>query len=1179
MPTVLAVLVLASLPGSSAPQSSSPAGASEPFSFEQLMYRDRVERDGSQVRTIEVRVLLGTVQGVAEFGQIGLGYVDGYGDVQFDDVSIEKADRHRVNVKNGLVQDINPFGVTGTSLPADVRFKSLTIPGLEPGDRLSYRISSRMKPLTPGRAFGEFKAPQFAGAVPQTYELDLPRESALKVRLRAGVGAPWEEVSSSPDRHVRRLTIKSEPAAPNQKATKADFQAQIEPDVIFTNFGDWTEVARWWWDLSRDHLKPDPSVSAEASSLVKGVATPRKQLAALHAFLTGRIRYVNVSFGLGRMQPRRAAEVLQNRYGDCKDKHALLAALATSVGLDVRPALINSMRADLWDDVPGPQQFDHMISVVRLGASPSEWLWLDGTQPFGPPGYLLPQLRDKRALLIEANGDGLVVRTPKEPPFQTRQEVTLKGALSADGVLRARVTWLFRSDAEVPLRAVFAGLSKERLAPAVQQALARDWGEATVQNVLNSDALDVASPFRVEFDVEKKVPAKGGERSLWLPLPDFELPEPAEAAAGEPIVNFGLSEMAERAEIEIPKEDSARVPLSVSLDRAFGTFRSAYSVEGRTIRLERKLALSTVSLLEAESAAYTSFRNAIVTDRKQEFSIAVAAGSGPAPSGGAELHAEGLAAFTKRDYTKAVDLLRRATEADPKLKDGFETLGRALYESGRNEDAVAAFTRQIETTPYHETAYAWRAYVLGRLNRWEDAEKDLLKQIEVAPFKAWSYEKLGERRELQQKHGEAAELYARAAAIEPKVAQRWLDLGVALAAADRPGEARKALDQVSTLDPSDWMRVKAASTYRSLGDVARAGELAQSALPALSKRLTEMAPGELDADDVYWSERLVEAWDFLGEAALAANDLARADKYLQAAWQLAFSPEAGWALGDLREKQGRLAEAVELWSMASAAPHAAQVLPRDRRTRIEVACSKLPGTRATPTPPVAPPNPLAFSRSSCESQALSRLMELRTVRLTGTALGDLAEEVLLLADVEGRVERVLNLSRRKSEALERQLAKLGPIRLASPRPDELAFKSIRRGLLVCSTVSGCAVILDLPGLAGIEKQEQGLIRITNLDPADGSTLQKGQRVSVAATVHYEIGEEDGFVALVVQDQTGKGLTEGLIAENVSAPSGDVTLKGTFTVPMDATRIEVFLPLSGPDAGSTSTVAGATYKVR
>ncbi len=266
--------------------------------------------------------------------------------------------------------------------------------------------------------------------------------------------------------------------------------------------------------------------------------------------------------------------------------------------------------------------------------------------------------------------------------------------------------------------------------------------------------------------------------------------------------------------------------------------------------------------------------------------------------------------------------------------------------AGRYEDAVAAFTKQAEISPFHESAYTWRAYALERLGRGEEAEKYLLKQIEVAPFKAWSYETLGERRLLQQRYGEAADYFERAAAIEPKEPERWLDLGDAQARAARPEQARQALERAVALEPPDWVKVKAGGVYRALGDLARAGELAQAALPSLGKRLAGMTAADLDEADLYWGERLVEAWSLVGEAAAAAGDRPRAERYLEAAWRSAFSARAGWALGEQREKQGRLAEAVELWSMAASVPSAGWSLPADRQARIQAACRKLPAVAA-----------------------------------------------------------------------------------------------------------------------------------------------------------------------------------------------------------------------------------------
>lgn len=1069
-----AVLFGAALLGMAAmvspPASGTPADPSTDYvRFDLLRYRDRVEGDGSFARTVEVRVLLRTANGVRQFGQIGSPYVDGYGDVAFEKVVIEKPDGHLVEVENGLVQDVNPFGVTETSVAADVRFKKMTIPGLEPGDSLSYRMVLRQKPLVPGRVFGEMKLFGFVGDPTQTYELDLPRDAGIRVRLRDGFGAAWEDVPAAGERLVRRLTHKVERLGGEPgELTKASVQAWAEPDVVFTSFSSWDEVSKWWWALSEDRLKPDASIKAEAQRLVASKTTPRERIVALHGFVASKVRYVNVSFGIGRMQPRPAADVLGNRYGDCKDKHALLAALASAVGLDVRPVLIGTSRSELHDEVPSPQQFDHMISVARLGPQPADWLWLDATNPYGVGGYLGPDLRDKRVLLIEASGEGRIVRTPAEPPFVPRTEVEIKGRLENDGVLRGRVVRRYRSDGEVEFRAIFAATLQDRWAELVRASLASQWKDAKVTNVSVSDPADVTDALRIEFDVESTPSARPaqGDWSLWVPVPEFGLPEPTKKTTlGRAAADIAPGEFLQHAEIEIAEGLIARAPLSVSLDRPFGTFESAYSVEGRRLRLTRKLKLSRQSVSGDELASYEAFRKTIDTDRDQKFSVLGGTGSTAAPlpqapSLAEALRTQGLASFDQKDYAKAVELLQKATEADVKVKDGFLDLGRALSEAGRNEEALRAFSRQIEISAFHESAYEWRASVLDRLNRWDEAERDLLKQVEVAPFHAWAwaYETLGSRRTWQGRFGEAAEFFARAAAVEPKVGGRWVDVGRAYARDGRPAEARAALDRARSLGLPDSMKISAGAVYEAIGDPGTGGDLATNGLASVAQRLATLSGDVIGTDDLWGAEYLARAWYLIGAAAVATSDVTKAERYLDAAWNLWFLPEAAWALGDLREKQGRLTDAVRLWSMASAVPGPGWRLPADRQGRIDAACRRLDEGLLSTEPDKQPQN----VKPSRQLTGETTLMDLRTFRPDGRVLADLSEEVLLLVGADGSVERIRGISTKNAESLDHQLATLGPIRLPISRPDEQAFKVVRRGLLACSRMTRCVVVLDLP---------------------------------------------------------------------------------------------------------------------
>jgi transglutaminase-like putative cysteine protease len=79
-----------------------------------------------------------------------------------------------------------------------------------------------------------------------------------------------------------------------------------------------------------------------------------------------KFHYIGLDFGIGRYQPHAADDVLDNGYGDCKDKHTLLATMLKAVGIDAWPALIHATRK-LDPEVPSPAQFNHVITVVPRG--------------------------------------------------------------------------------------------------------------------------------------------------------------------------------------------------------------------------------------------------------------------------------------------------------------------------------------------------------------------------------------------------------------------------------------------------------------------------------------------------------------------------------------------------------------------------------------------------------------------------------------------------------------------------------------------------------------------------------------------------------------------------------------------------------------------------------------------
>lgn len=128
--------------------------------------------------------------------------------------------------------------------------------------------------------------------------------------------------------------------------------------------------------LTRD-ARTDPSIRGLALQLVAGLRQKdyRGEVAAIHAFVRDRIRYVRDVHNVETLQtPRKTLELAA---GDCDDKAMLTAALLEAIGYATRFSAVGFR----------PGHFAHVFPEVKLGAA---WLPLETTEnwPMGkrPPG-------------------------------------------------------------------------------------------------------------------------------------------------------------------------------------------------------------------------------------------------------------------------------------------------------------------------------------------------------------------------------------------------------------------------------------------------------------------------------------------------------------------------------------------------------------------------------------------------------------------------------------------------------------------------------------------------------------------------------------------------------------------------------------------------------------------------
>jgi transglutaminase-like putative cysteine protease len=214
------------------------------------------------------------------------------------------------------------------------------------------------------------------------------------------------------------------------------------PAIEFSQFKDWGEVVRASLPLFSFDAR-DADLLAQSERLQAGTRTQSERALAALRFVQEKIRYTGLELGAGAYRPRPPGEVLRSRYGDCKDKALLAAALLRVMGIDAAPALVSTRwEGHLNERLPSPGDFDHAVVRLRLGG---KTYWVDVTET-GQGGVLetLDQADYGSALVIAPRVTELE-SIPFEPPAQPLVEAAavfdLRAGTDAEGSYAISTTY------------------------------------------------------------------------------------------------------------------------------------------------------------------------------------------------------------------------------------------------------------------------------------------------------------------------------------------------------------------------------------------------------------------------------------------------------------------------------------------------------------------------------------------------------------------------------------------------------------------------------------------------------------------------------------------------------------------------------------------------------------------
>lgn len=1056
-------------PPSSPHTSTSPTDYSaEPIVIEKLdsVYAMNADGTGYKQQTVVARVQ--SESSLKQLGVVNIPFAGNSEHVEIAYLRVRKPDGSVTETPiEGAIEMPNPV-TTAAPFYSDLKQMQIPVRNLRVGDTLEWQAKViQTKAEAPGQFWGQQNFSSDAVTLSETLELRVPKDSYVKVwspkskPVETVAGTErifhWESAQNKP-------TVGKEADAEKELKKKQVWTPEEEtdakegkfPDVAWTTFRSWPAVGDWYRALQSDRVVPDAEVRAKVAELVAGKTSEEDKVRAVYGYAGSQIRYIGVAFGIGRYQPHKASEVLENQYGDCKDKHTLLAAMLTVLGLRPEAALIGAgIRFN--EEVPSPAAFNHLITTVQVNG---QQVWLDSTAEVAPYRMLSYPIRDKQALVVPEKDEATVERTPAKLPFDPFDNMTAVGELDKDGVSHSRLTLTLRGDDELQLRAAFRQLSAAQYAQLVQQlSQAMGYG-GTTSNVEVSRLEDTTEPLTISYDYKRERAGDWNNHQIVPQIMPVQLPKIDEKDPPVQAVTLGVPHVeTSTSAMRLPEGWSAELPEAVHAKSAYATYDETYRFDKGTVYAERRIEVLKEKVPVTDWKSYKKWADE--ADLGNELYIHLTGTGGKDSSGSsskssivsnaeaARLIASARSAVQRHELDEAKATLDKAKDLNPEQRALWASYGYVEFQRGNMAQAITDYQKELELHPDNFGTNASLAEAQKVLGQYKEAQTTLQNWATAqpensAPVLALVADFLDEGNPAGAVAAAKAGL-SHLAASQPAKESLQLLLGRAQLAAGLKEDGHATLLALMQAATSPGMMNDSAYELANADlELPLAESTAHKALEQMVEKSKAWTLDENPQTLIAQSRQIEATWDTIGWILFRQGKLDEAKDYIGAAWKNRQSAEVGEHMAAIAAAQGDKDEALRAYELALAT-FPSYLRPGVRKTpgaKQKELTEKAEALRNAGAKPIA-------------QEADKQLQALRVVALgPASGLNGTAEYRLLLSG--GKVEKLETVGPKDLPGASEKILRA---KLVGLWPDGSQAKLVRNGFLNCHADT-CELVLE-----------------------------------------------------------------------------------------------------------------------
>ena len=422
--------------------------------------RVRYEADGTSVLNSDSAIKILTEKGKRDYQTLSLSFNASYGTNYFTCVEriTPGGEIIPVQIEENSRLMVEPEQMSANIYNPNQKVLELSVPGLQIGDILRYAFTDiTTKPLVPN-SWSDYQV--FESTMPickATYEVNAPQSLPLQHSQIKDVieGTLEADQRDEGDRIIYTWSLKDIPQFfPEPSMPDAYTQTQR---LLISTLASWEELSRWYWELCLPRMEcTTPALEEKVKELTAGKNRAEK-INTLFQFVSQDIRYMGITTEeeAPGYEPHDVAITFENRYGVCRDKAALLAAMLRLADVDAFPVII---MAGPKKDEEVPQPFFNHAVVAALDEN-DEYILMDPTDENTKdifPAYL----QNMSYLVARPEGDTLRTSTIISAS-ENLTHIRTTGALRESGHLEAKSHIIFEGVNDTIYRSYLARLTPE----------------------------------------------------------------------------------------------------------------------------------------------------------------------------------------------------------------------------------------------------------------------------------------------------------------------------------------------------------------------------------------------------------------------------------------------------------------------------------------------------------------------------------------------------------------------------------------------------------------------------------------------------------------------------------------------------------------------------------------------